>query len=308
MISSKKITQINVTLSPQEEKEIESSANALVKIISRGDVKKACHFLSQYDHKILIALCKKEKKIEEFCQTNSEFNTILKEKLEKANYIHREVHTLDGSQTVSLFELYLAASFMNAIHHRDKDIAESLDNAVELGLYNALMVKYKCYEKIIDQQEKILADKKASADTTQKSLDTIDKTIRKMMAIAKKLSLLYGSLGYMQAGRIYKMLGNRFLAKQNDDDKNRGKTMIEEAVKNYICSSYLKDDTYSNDILAQATKGEGFQQLFENDEKPMPSTWLEAKSIFQEWTKDRFNFIEKDAKQEITTLQNGHKK
>lgn len=251
--------------------------------------------LLDYDFHVLIYLCKNSPDlIEKFCLEDTRFLNAVTKKLQDATY-SAETKSTDGTLTYSPLELYVAACLMNSFHERKEStkLAENLQLAARLGLYNAYLILEKSYEKILINQVKVIEDKKSSTEQIKHAKEKLESTIEKLVSLVQLLPYLYGALGYMQAGSICLMLAKSF----ETEDIDRNKTFTEQAVKNFLCASYLQDHAYSNEIIKHNTPNKTLLSAFSSDKKI--NNWSDAFTLFRDWTNNRFSAVEKEAKDEI---------
>lgn len=291
-MSASRLSNLAVTVSAETEKQIDSALVYIVNtIIDKPEKhKEIATKLANFPYKALVRICQKDNFVEKFCRTNPDFLALIKEKLSPTNYPDIGMESIDGKENYHLFDIYLAASFMShfmTAGRGDRDRVPSLNAACDLGLYNALSIRCIINEKTVKNMSLKEDDR--------------EQAVKEIMADTKRLINLYWGAGYVQAGCILHSLANHFLAKEDENEINRGQSMREDAIKNFLCAALLQNNDTSNAQIQSVTKGQGLMALFEGGNVHF-SDWTEAKVICQEWAKDSYPILEKCAQEEINSV------
>jgi len=167
--------------------------------------------------------------------------------------------------------------------------SEYLDRSSNLGSYHAMVIRTKVnYEELVSASLKLKDEEK-------------ENRISEIMGDADRLANFYGSIGYVRAGNALFKLADYFLERKiHKNDKNRGKTFYEQAIKNYICGSLLEDDAYSNHLIDVLTHKQGIVSVFKEGTIKFDN-WKVACAQFQSWVgTDTYKVLFDQAKKEIS--------
>jgi len=255
----------------------EEIKQAILYYVANGNTEEKKYLATQfsnYPYKILVNLCQ-IKTIDHFCHTNEYFLELINKKLAESNLIDLSMtnpklalKSMDGSKVYSVFDLYLAAFYMNefyalgrrtsqmrgGLNQLSKHRSEDLRHACQLGLYNAFLARFKVDDKIIhDEMHKFTQQAK-------------DDALKELLNDADQLSNLYWGIGCASAGCELFAIGE-FLLQQNDSEsKARGKLIICAAIKKMLLAARLTSNDYSNSIMYSIThdKNRGLNAIFSN--------------------------------------------
>jgi hypothetical protein len=240
------------------------------------------HSISDFPYSVLIFLCQNSPDFELLCQQNSLILKHFQQQLKAAGHPSIELKSLDGKMQYSIFELYIAASFMNNFNSTKSsaDRETALNNACALGLFDALLIRCMTHEKILKNPAKSPAAK--------------EQALKNILHDLHQITNLYLAYGYIQAGFVLNSLGAYFI---ENNDEARGITFFEESVKYFLRAFFLKDNPYSNEILSNLTHRKSLLDIFQEQNLQFEN-WDEAKTTFREWMGERYNSIESLAKSE----------
>lgn len=240
---------------------------------------KAIQLLSNSNCIFSIKILENSSQIREFCSSNAILQNELSKKLRKSGYVSLEIRSINGDEKLSILDIYIAALILNehfdnlesarTSNERKNWCIKLLDLASEIGLYNALLIRCKKNTKTIVNQQTLESDRNKAMDAV------INDT--------KRLSNLYWGIGYVQAACLLQIPANYFL--QIKKERKRGILLYEEAIKNFLCASFLEGNSYSNQIIDNMTLGKGILSAF-NENGHDVETWDEAKEIIRGWVED----------------------
>ncbi len=272
------------------------------KMISDGTVIEtdAVNYLMKLPYDILINICNQSSQLNDFMHSASIMLSVIAKKLKSLNYIYVPIQSMDGKEQHDVFDHYLAALitqsyFINLPAARRSVKAKQfcstmLDKACELGLYNALIIRCKQTIKKATIPGLSLVARQEIA-----SFLTVD---------IRRLAHLYWSMGYLQAGSLWQEIGNYFVKEENrnEEEKNYGVALHDEAVKYFLCASLLRQHPLSRNILNALTQGRGVSSL-SCEEGLYFETWEDFQSMIYHWISgEQYEKILHLAEEEIASI------
>lgn len=216
--------------------------------MSENDIDIVAHFPQH----VLLYICQQDKNIEHFCRTNVSFQNKLQIKL---NAVHRQsiaIKTMDNKRHYDVLDFYLAAYYLSLydqLSRTDRNMCQLkklyLNYSSILGANEALIMRCR-------QQEQHIKNHPEKADEFLKSL-SLD---------LEQLINIYWAYGYVQSGCILHAISADLAPIENE--KNRVKTLLEQAVKYFICAELLHKQDPSHKIIINMTGNKGILSLFES--------------------------------------------
>jgi hypothetical protein len=304
-----KLESINVSITKEEELKLVSALNYAKGILEEGEpdeIEEVISKLKKFSFLHLLKMSQMDKSFLEFCRKNEMFHSLLVADLKDASKAGESgafhptagMVSLDGVQTFSVFDFYLAAHFENVALNRGLSqqykipSKSALDYACELGLYDALLVRSQIN---FEQIKKSLAD---SSNTT--NVNMMDSALKLIISDSDRLCNIYRELGYIQSALRFYALSTQPFAKEQQD------AFLDRAIKNMLCADRLiGKDSISADIKQNILGNDSVMPLLQvflqdnNIDQPV-SQWEDLKYFLSNLIgKDRFAVVEKQAAVEL---------
>ncbi len=253
--------------------------------------------LATYPAELLQKFFIKSEKFKNFCLYNAKFNNAISNKLKKYKHISIEIKAMDGSENLSLFQIFIAAQLFSLYNEHLPKARQSNESRIICGKAVELACKFGLFIALIarcDNNMARLTSTSLSHEEREKCIDTI-------LADTKRLSNLYWSYGYMQAGCILQELVEKLVSL--NEEKDRIVAFYEEYIKCFLCSTLLADYEYSKEIANSLTDGSGLNTEVKKAGLKI-ETQEDAKLLLKEWSgsKENFERIQARAQAEINSL------
>jgi hypothetical protein len=220
---------------------------------------------------------------------------------------------MDGKEHFDVLDLYLSAYLQKTASSRDlakqyhTDVKVALNDACQLGAYDALLVRCETSFNAIRENAKKLISSGANKDAL---ITLLDQDTTKFLEDNKRLSNLYWGLGYVQAAcRLYTLSQLSFQTEGGEsaenEEKTRKKICIEQAVQHFLCAAAL-DQNDSSKMIMHNIIGEKnifvlINEFFKENALEIQLTdWPQGKLFFhQRLGQARYDDIEIQANNEI---------
>lgn len=268
------------TLSEGEEEALKSIEETFDNPNSTAEEKqKILKWVSTYPVRLLYAFSKKSQKINDLFETNPYLNERWSLILKQLGYTCNNITSFDKTKKVSLFTQLKAVALLRELNkHPDLNSYNSfvlLNEASQLGLFDALMMRLKYYDKKLFEMDFNKAD-----------VDAIDRQLDMVLHDANMLSNLYWSVGSLDAGitllnvtdyflssKKYKEMTEQFLGtsnpnqfswltKYNDKHAPYPILILETAVESIYKGFLIANTPQSKKITDQVAPGNDLLYVF----------------------------------------------
>ncbi len=275
------------------------------------EIEQVKNWLLNYSPELIYRLTQNSETLKDFCrfdllnndnaETGKKIITKWSAILTNGGYPDLDITPMNGEKKLCVFDhlmSYLEYAQFVEKSSRDPLRMNFLDKSCEHGLYNALVARCKINLNAIQH---------ANGDDKK-----IEKAIAALQKDTEKLSLHYWGLGYFQSASFMHAAATHILelaeielGKDNMEFTstlhNQGMALLGQAVKSFLCASYVENSTISHEIIQHITQGEGLASLISNAELQF-SDWSTAKYKFQDWIGDDYTAQENDASDETKNL------
>ncbi|HVY53165.1 MAG TPA: hypothetical protein VHA13_01440, partial [Gammaproteobacteria bacterium] len=238
----------------------------------------------------------KSERFKNFCLQNAEFNNKASEKLKKYRYVNVEIKSMDGNESLSLFQILIAAKLFSLYNEHLPKVRQSSESRIICSQAVELACEFGLLISLIARCDMNMA----KISSTSTSHEEREKSISVILADTKRLSNLYWAFGYVQAGCILQELAEKILPL--DEEKDRIYVFCEESLKNFLCATLLADHPYSRMIENSLISDELGSEVKKGGLKI--ETQEDAKLLLKEWSgsKENFERIQARAQAEINSL------